>query len=255
MNEIITETYAEINGTYNGIKIPAKQHDVDSRILSVLLLKDGAEYKIPGGVAARVAGTKPDGKQIINDCEIINNKVQILLTEQMLIVDGTLKLEVMIFKDKTLLTSAVLKLNIFASAYTPERIESKDEYKSFIKALIRLEKAIKEATEVINESKQATAESIEATKESKSVTKECKELLERINKILVDGGIKVFDPVDGKQKTVQGALYSMREEYTSWHGDRLKCAEYDKLNLTAKKYDDKQITAYNYDLYGKKYLQ
>ena len=149
-------------GAPNQAMLAVKQGDIDSRLVECTLLNGGVEETIPEGASARVAFHKPDGKQVLNDAEIVDNHVVFLLTQQMLAVIGEASCEIIMSKDSALLSSAVFPVEIQPMACDGSEIESSPEYQTFANTLLEADGAIAQATGAAAAANSAAQEAEEA---------------------------------------------------------------------------------------------
>ena len=151
------------------ILINAKQHDKNSRFLSVTCYNHGEIYPINAGEhSAYIRYKKPDNNSVFNFCEI-NRKGKILveLTEQMLASDGICCADLVIVNkgaadvdaetgeiitidNASILSTMLLHIDVTGTAVANSDIESSYEYDGLN---VALEKAEAEYTEVILTSK------------------------------------------------------------------------------------------------------
>ena len=115
----------------NIFNLTAKQFDTTgARSFTFRLLKDSIPFDLEG-LSVKVGGKKPDGKDILNDCTIINCKkgiVEVRLTTQMQVVAGTLNLELIMFKGETRLSTIPFEVQIIQSATCYSKVQSSDEF-------------------------------------------------------------------------------------------------------------------------------
>lgn len=130
ITNIVTEISIDLYGETKFYMISAKQADKATRIVSVALLNNGAEYKIPEDAMIIVNVRKPDGKYCFNDCSQKDNHVLIELTNQMLAAAGTATAEVEIRNEdgSQILTSASFTIEIEQSMRNEAAIESSNEF-------------------------------------------------------------------------------------------------------------------------------
>lgn len=130
ITNITTEIKIDLYGETKLYEVSAKQADKATRIVSVALLNNGAEYKIPQDAMIIVNVRKPDGKYCFNDCRQEDNHVLIELTNQMLAAAGTATAEVEIRNEdgSQVLTSASFTIEIEQSMRNEAAIESSNEF-------------------------------------------------------------------------------------------------------------------------------
>lgn len=156
-------------GAPNASALSVKQGDIDSREVECILVNEGVEVTIPQDATARVAFCKPDGKQVLNDAEIVENHVIFLLTQQMLAVCGDAQCEIMITKEEALLSSAVFPVYIQPSGYDSSAIESSPEYHAFTNTLLAADGAIQQANQAAQLAQDAVGKAQETAEEAQSV--------------------------------------------------------------------------------------
>lgn len=153
ITNITTEIKIDLYGETKLYEVSAKQADKATRIVSVALLNNGAEYKIPQDAMIIVNVRKPDGKYCFNDCRQEDNHVLIELTNQMLAAAGTATAEVEIRNEdgSQVLTSASFTIEIEQSMRNEAAIESSNEFTVLddkLKELV-LAEALRESNESI----------------------------------------------------------------------------------------------------------
>lgn len=251
---------SDLSGVWDGVSVPAKQQDKNSRVLQIKLISHGMPYFPPTGTIARVGMTKPDGSQILNDATIQGNMVLVLLTEQMLTCAGVAPFEVLLFDGDSMLSSAVIHLNIQSSAYHRGSVESSDEYLSFVTALLQVQPAIEDCEAAVKTTAEASDQAIAAAnlaKTSAELAAGAAESAYTAAKLALDaanGNIMLFDPSDGQYEPLQTILNHMQEEITRLAGHPITAAEFDALGATATAYDALSLTAANYDVNAKTLL-
>ena len=121
-------------------KIKAKQGDTKSRFLLFQLLDGSAPFNLKNR-SVRAYMIKPDGKEIFNDL-IVNNYnlgyCTLELTNQVLAVPGTLKIELMVTEGDRKLTSSVFELEVVKSINSEKSIVSTNEFTALLNGLAAL---------------------------------------------------------------------------------------------------------------------
>ncbi|NGT96493.1 BppU family phage baseplate upper protein [Clostridium perfringens] len=122
----------------NLFNLTAKQFDTTgARSFTFRLLKNSVPFSLEG-LSVKVGGKKPDYKDILNDCKIIDPKkgiVEVELTTQMQVVAGTLKLELIILKGETRLSTIPFDIQVIKSAINFKEVESSSEFGALQEAL------------------------------------------------------------------------------------------------------------------------
>lgn len=138
-------------GQYNyPQKVFAKQGDINSREIEITLVDKGLVYSIPSGATARIRLTKPDGTIVLSDAIIENEIITVLLTEQMLLKDGTATAEIGIYTAETLLTSQVFYIEVEKSAFDSNAPESSDELSALNAALLEYEQRLADVANILS---------------------------------------------------------------------------------------------------------
>lgn len=121
-------------------KIIAKQGDTKSRFLLFQLLDGSIPFYLTNR-SVRAYMIKPDGKEIFNDL-IINNYslgyCTLELTNQVLAVPGTVKIELMVTEEDRKLTSSVFELEVIKSINSEKSIVSTNEFTALLNGLSSL---------------------------------------------------------------------------------------------------------------------
>lgn len=106
------------------------------------------DYNIPGGVEARIFVKKPSGKEVYNTASISGNEITVNVTTQMVVEAGRARAQVQLVKDKVVLNSFVILLDIEKSVVSDSAIESTNEYAFLDQLLIDARKAAEEVKKV-----------------------------------------------------------------------------------------------------------
>ena len=140
----------------NIVKVSAKQYDT-GRGIEVTCTHNGIIYDVDTNTtSAFVRFKKPDGFNVFNQCEIVNNRIMIELTQQMLVVPGKCDVDVMIMRkvyslgeksiddiiqlDAPIVSTMNFTLNIEPIPIDYDDIESSYEFDAFTEALAHLDK-------------------------------------------------------------------------------------------------------------------
>ena len=83
-----------------------------------------------------------------------------------------------------------------------------------------------------------------------NLTSSINDLQEQINSVQ-NGNVNIMNPTTG---TIENISLVIDDIYDLFRTDALSAKEYDDLELTAQDFDSYQITAINFDLYGKTIL-
>lgn len=121
-------------------KIKAKQGDTKSRFLLFQLLDGSIPFNLKNR-SVRAYMVKPDGREIFNDL-IVNNYnlgyCTLELTNQVLAVQGTVKIELMVTEEEKKLTSSVFELEVVKSINSEKSIVSTNEFTALLNGLAAL---------------------------------------------------------------------------------------------------------------------
>lgn len=140
----------------NIVKVSAKQYDT-GRGIEVTCTHNGIIYDVDTNTtSAFVRFKKPDGFNVFNQCEIVNNRIMIELTQQMLVVPGKCDVDVMIMckvyslgeksiddiiqLDAPIVSTMNFTLNIEPIPIDYDDIESSYEFDALTEALAHLDK-------------------------------------------------------------------------------------------------------------------
>ena len=140
----------------NIVKVSAKQYDT-GRGIEVTCTHNSIIYDVDTNTtSAFVRFKKPDGFNVFNQCEIVNNRIMIELTQQMLVVPGKCDVDVMIMRkvyslgeksiddiiqlDAPIVSTMNFTLNIEPIPIDYDDIESSYEFDALTEALAHLDK-------------------------------------------------------------------------------------------------------------------
>ena len=140
----------------NIVKVSAKQYDT-GRGIEVTCTHNGIIYDVDTNtISAFIRFKKPDGFNVFNQCEIVNNRIMIELTQQMLVVPGKCDVDVMIMRkvyslgeksiddiiqlDAPIVSTMNFTLNIEPIPIDYDDIESSYEFDALTEALAHLDK-------------------------------------------------------------------------------------------------------------------
>ena len=118
-------------------KIVAKQDDTKSRFLLFQLLDGAVPFNLTDR-SVRVYGVKPDGAVIFNDLTVTHSTTGFCLlelTNQMLAIVGTVKLELMITEGDKKLTSIPFDMEVIKKINSNAAVESSNEFRALLSAL------------------------------------------------------------------------------------------------------------------------
>lgn len=127
-------------------KIVAKQDDTKSRFLLFQLLDGAVPFNLTDR-SVRVYGVKPDGAVIFNDLTVTHSTTGFCLlelTNQMLAIVGTVKLELMITEGDKKLTSIPFDMEVIKKINSNDAVESSNEFRALLNALKEIDEWNKE---------------------------------------------------------------------------------------------------------------
>lgn len=172
--EYVANIRAELNGYPGPEKLILKQGDFTDRYAAITLTMDGSPVQIGAGVSVQVNLEKPDGTQVMADenIEILEDgtlKVQIL--PQMSAAAGSGHLEVALYRQGALLSTAVIDVLIYPSAISMVKVASSNEYQVLIDALAQIAPAIdaeeeRKQAEILRNQNEATRQQNETLREN-----------------------------------------------------------------------------------------
>lgn len=153
---LVTTISIELTGINRYEYVVAKQGDNESRVVQIELLNNGRIYVLDNLTKARALIKKPDKTEVLTDCTINRNVIELVLTNNILACAGTGSVEIILTHSSMgyVLTSAEFDLKIVASGST-KGAESSTEYLSLKEGLKKLDdvatvKQISELTARIN---------------------------------------------------------------------------------------------------------
>ena len=135
----ITQYYTiDLSSNNNFVQIPVVQGDGNNtRFVYINLIQNGLPYTINADATiATIVGTKPDTKEVWNECEIENNYIKVRITYQMTAVAGRSDYEIMLLEKTTnnSLKSFPFILIVTPASYDTEYMKSSNEFGFIIDA-------------------------------------------------------------------------------------------------------------------------
>lgn len=143
--EYIAYIKADLSGYPGYEKLVFKQGDFTDRAFVVTLLKNGAPVKITGDITPRLQMRKPDGHQVLSDdnLEVLGDgTIKVTVTPQMSSAAGPGQIEIGLYRQNALLSTAVIDTLIYPSAMSMIKVASSNEYQTLIDALAQIAPAI-----------------------------------------------------------------------------------------------------------------
>ena len=129
--QFISDIILEVNSNTAYTVVGAKQGDNDTRIVDAHLVQNGVPYVIEDGAKATFRFRKPDGKAIVNDAIIKNNAeglVSIGLTSQTLAVAGRGYADIVLTKNRQILSTVSFIIIIMAAPQVLSEVVSSNEF-------------------------------------------------------------------------------------------------------------------------------
>ena len=118
----------DIHTTGSQINLMAKQGD-SGRKISVTLSEKGKIYKIAKDCSAVFRAVKPDGTILFNNCEIINNEIQYVITEQTVAEEGIVDCEITLYDaDGIQITSPNFTIQVASMIRSDNVLKSSNEF-------------------------------------------------------------------------------------------------------------------------------
>ena len=124
--------------------IQVSQYDNNSRNIQIKLFNEGEEIVIPDTATVRFKMLKSDGHFILNDCEVIDNVINLTVDEQMTAVAGKMMVELLVinYVNSEVIYSTNFYLFVKESIYPSSEVESTDEFRSLENALMRVDELV-----------------------------------------------------------------------------------------------------------------
>lgn len=148
--------------------VKVSQYDTGRRLLITLIKNDGSMFKIPSEASASINGLKPDGNGFSYDCSIENNKVVVDMKEQMTVLAGYVKCEILLSKGGERIATANFMLSVEESPLSENTPISETDLPLLQKAIeaseivLSVEKTVKGYSESASKSAQSSQASAES---------------------------------------------------------------------------------------------
>ena len=152
--------------------IKVSQYDTGRQISVSLLKNDGSMFAIPPETTAMINGKKPDGTGFTYECSIVGNKVLVDMKDQMTVLSGNVKCEIVLSKDKERIATANFILDVEESPISEKMPVSETDLPLLQKAIeasitvLAVEKSTKLYAEQANNSMESASESANSASES-----------------------------------------------------------------------------------------
>ena len=118
------------------VNVQSIRCDMNSRFVRLNLCHNRSPINI-NGMRACIMAVKPDGKEIFNDCKVINAEKGIIefeITKQMGILVGEVECQIKLFGPDQLLSSNIFKLSV-TKTLSPRLDASEDQLNVLVNAL------------------------------------------------------------------------------------------------------------------------
>ncbi len=143
--EYVAHIKAELSGYPGPEKLVFKQGDFGERYFVVKLLRNGSPIQMGSDMTPRMQMEKPDGCQVFSDNNIEiqdDGTLKIQVTPQMSAAAGQGRIEVGLYKQGALLSTAVIDTLIYPNAMSMVKVASSNEYQVLVDALAQIAPSI-----------------------------------------------------------------------------------------------------------------
>ena len=164
----IQEIILDIGLTGKNQRVKAKQWDNQTRIVKAMVLNNGVAAEFDSGIKARYSYCKPDNTQVLGDAERNGNLVTILLDPQCLTVSGICYCDITFYQGEAEISTATFEVEVYPGVYSPDRLESSDEYLSLSKVLEEAQTAVEEMEHLNDEVTSGEEERVKAETQRKT---------------------------------------------------------------------------------------
>lgn len=175
------------------------QCDMNSRFVRVSLRHNNSPIDL-SDVRVCIMAVKPDGKEIFNDCTVIdaqNGIAEFEITKQMGIVVGEVECQIKLFSKEKLLSSNIFNLSVNKSLY-PDSQDSKDQLNTLVDSLNRVDEWDDQFEQKYNGLEQEYAHDITEIKGLMAITPTVHDFIDET--IIVENDI--VDRVDGVEQEI-----------------------------------------------------
>ena len=153
MSNRLQQITIDINSDNNFQYVRAIHGDANTDLAEVSILADGTPYEIDASKLITLRGTKPDGKQILNSCELTNsNTILIKSTEQLTSTLGRSQYEISLYgrSDAQSATTFPFYIVVVESAVNAKTVVSSNEYTALQQAFTNIDSKITLANQTIS---------------------------------------------------------------------------------------------------------
>lgn len=171
--EVVQQVTVDVSRNLPAPVVFCKQADNVVRVLQVEILDNKQAYNIPDGFAARLRGTKSDGKRIYLDARTQTaNTAEFVLTQNALAAYGRATCEVELSNAAgDVVKTCNLILNVQQTAMDDSAVESTEEFKSLEVAKAAAETAAKDAKAAADQTAKDSAAAEKSAAEAKDAAK------------------------------------------------------------------------------------
>lgn len=171
--EVVQQVTVDVSRNLPAPVVFCKQADNVVRVLQVEILDNKQAYNIPDGFAARLRGTKSDGKRIYLDARAQTaNTAEFVLTQNALAAYGRATCEVELSNAAgDVVKTCNLILNVQQTAMDDSAVESTDEFKSLAAAVAGAQAAQKAAEDAANKTANDAEKVAQNAEEAKRAAK------------------------------------------------------------------------------------
>lgn len=201
--------------------VKVSQYDTGRRLLITLLKNDCSMFKIPSEASASINGLKPDGKGFRYDCSIENNKVVVDMKEQMTVLAGYVKCEILLSKGGERIATANFMLSVEESPLSENTPISSTDIPLLQKAIeasetvLSVEKTVKGYSESASKSSQSAQKSAESASSASASSAESARNSSQSAQASAESANNASQSATNAQESAESASNSAREAKTS----------------------------------------
>lgn len=183
MDGVFKHYVIDLSCNNNFVQVPAVQGDGNNvRGFEVELISNNVQYVVDAeNTIVSIAGTKPDTKQILNECEVTEEGfILVDITSQMTVVSGRGDYSITLMDRNTnaLLQSFPFYILVTKSAFNASDIISSNEFQLLTQNIVKAENATKEAIKATEDMREFEAEA-KSSEEARKIAEQERELSEQ----------------------------------------------------------------------------
>lgn len=171
----------ELDGNPPFEYVVVKQEEKESRVIEVTLLENKREFTIPAGTSAKIKYYKPDGKKVLNNCEINGNVIKVTYTEQMLAAEGTGRGEIALYNGASVLRSATYYTKVVPTVYEENGLISDSEFLDMAESILEVNQATDRALNAASTAEAAAEDANDAAQAANSAASSANEAATNAN--------------------------------------------------------------------------